>query len=69
MSDIERRASRWLSVKDLAAELGVPLKTVYNWRYRGYGPPSANFGQHVRYRREDVDAWIEQQYAEPRPAA
>ncbi|MGI8707255.1 MAG: helix-turn-helix domain-containing protein [Actinomycetota bacterium] len=45
----------------LADYLGIPLRTVYAWRYRGEGPASYRIGRHVRYRREDVEAWLEKQ--------
>jgi excisionase family DNA binding protein len=60
--------NEFLSPEDLAAELRVPLATVYGWRYKGTGPRALKVGRHVRYRREDVDAWLDAQAA-PRPAA
>lgn len=50
-----------MSVDDLAAYLGVPVATVRRWRYTGTdGPRSMKVGRHVRYRRADVDRWLEQ---------
>jgi excisionase family DNA binding protein len=46
---------------ELAEYLHVPLATVYRWRYLDEGPPGFRAGRHVRYRRADVEAWIEQQ--------
>lgn len=61
------RAEReWLSVDELADELGVPVRTVYQWRYKGTGPRAATFGRHVRFRRADVDSWAMQRLDEPR---
>lgn len=57
----------WLSIPDLAEEIGVPVRTVYAWRTKNYGPPGATFGKHVRFRRADVEHWIEAQY-NPRSA-
>ena len=51
----------WLSPKAMAEELGIPVRTIYNWRVRDEGPPGFRFGRHVRYRRVDVDRWIEEQ--------
>jgi excisionase family DNA binding protein len=59
----------WLGIEDLARELGVPLRTVYTWRSKGKGPRGATFGKHVRFRREDVDAWVESQLDNRDPAA
>ncbi len=46
------------TVQDLAAYLRVPVNTVYKWRSAGDGPPGFRVGRHVRYRQEDVVAWL-----------
>ena len=33
--------------------------TIYHWRRTGYGPPGVRIGRHVRYRPEDVRAWVQ----------
>jgi excisionase family DNA binding protein len=48
-----------LSPQQLADYLGVPLASVYRWRYEGTGPRGIKVGKHVRYRRRDVEAWLE----------
>ncbi|OLT25893.1 hypothetical protein BJF83_22220 [Nocardiopsis sp. CNR-923] len=50
-------AALW-SVKDTAAYLGVPAKTLYEWRYKGDGPPSHRVGRYVRYLPDEVHAWV-----------
>jgi excisionase family DNA binding protein len=45
----------------LAERLGVPETTLAQWRYRGIGPRYAKVGRHVRYREEDVEAWLDAQ--------
>lgn len=46
--------------QDQAAEvLGVSPRTLESWRYNGGGPRFYKLGQAVRYRAEDLDAWIE----------
>ena len=52
---------RLLSVKDLADYLGVPVATLYQWRYRREGPPGFRVGRYIRYRPTDVQQWIERQ--------
>jgi excisionase family DNA binding protein len=47
-----------LTVKDLAEYLGVPVATIYAWRYHREGPPGFRVGRHVRYRWTDVEQWI-----------
>jgi len=49
----------WLSIEDFARELGVPIATVYAWRHKGTGPRGIKVGRHVRYRRRDVERWLE----------
>jgi len=50
---------RLWTVDDVANYLGVPVKTLYQWRHRGYGPPSRRVGRYLRYRPDDVIAWFD----------
>ena len=52
---------RLLTAEELADFLDVPIKTLYAWRYRGEGPIGFRAGKHLRYRRSDIQRWIEQQ--------
>jgi excisionase family DNA binding protein len=52
---------RLLSVQELAQYLGVPAATVYQWRYRGEGPPGFRVGKHLRYRWSDIERWVDRQ--------
>lgn len=49
----------WLSRKDLAERLGIPVKTPAEWAWKKTGPRYARFGKHVRYRLTDVIEWEE----------
>lgn len=40
--------------------LGVPIKTLYEWSYRGAGPRVMKVGRHLRYRWADVESWLDQ---------
>ena len=53
-----------LSPKQVAELLGVPVATIYQWRYRSEGPPGFKLGGHVRYRRSSVEAWLNE-HADP----
>lgn len=55
------KLDRLLSVEDLAAYLGVPLATIYAWRYRRQGPPGFRVGRHLRFREKDIEVWIADQ--------
>ncbi len=48
-----------LTIEDLARLLGVPVPTIYAWRYRGEGPRGYKVGRHVRFRLAEVNAWRE----------
>ena len=58
---------RLLTVQDLAAYLGVPVTTLYQWRYRREGPRSFRVGRHIRYQSADVTEWIEYQIDSANP--
>lgn len=59
---------KMLSPDEVAELLGISVRTVYAWRYRGDGPPGFKVGRHVRYRPSDVEAWLADQ-ADDRQAA
>jgi len=48
-----------LDAHELAEWLAVPVATLYQWRYTGNGPRALKVGRHLRYRRSDVEAWLE----------
>jgi excisionase family DNA binding protein len=56
-----------LTPEQVAQMLGIPVNTLYAWRYRGTGPVGLKVGRHVRYAPEDVDAWLAEQ-RDNRPA-
>ncbi len=58
-----------LSPESLSEYLGVPLQTVYGWNSKGTGPKRCVIGRHVRYRIEDVEAWLRTRESSAAPAA
>ena len=50
---------RLLTVRELADLLQVPPKTIYTWRYKGVGPPAIPLGRYLRFRADDVAAWLQ----------
>lgn len=51
-----------MRMDEVAAEFGVPIKTLRFWRYQGTGgPPSFKLGRRVVYDRADVLAWYDAQ--------
>lgn len=51
----------FMTITELSDLLRVPRATVYYWRYSGTGPRGLRFGKQVRYRRSDVERWIDEQ--------
>lgn len=49
---------RLWTVADAAYYLGIPVQTLYGWRGQGVGPPGRRVGRRLRYRAEDVKAWV-----------
>lgn len=48
-----------MTEKYLADYLHVSVSKLQKWRYEGGGPPWFKVRQAVRYRKKDVDRWIE----------
>ncbi|PRY00700.1 helix-turn-helix transcriptional regulator [Allonocardiopsis opalescens] len=46
---------------EVARHLGIPEKTLAQWRYLGKGPKWSKVGRHVRYRWSDVERWLDSQ--------
>jgi len=51
------KIERLWTVEDVSAYLGVPVKTLYQWKWRGEGPPVRKIGRHLRYDRRAVQSW------------
>lgn len=49
---------RLWSVEEVAYYLGVPKATLYMWRTEDRGPAGRRVGRWLRYRPEDVRAWV-----------
>jgi len=47
------------TIKELADFLRVPVDTIYKWRAAGEGPRGLRIGRYVRFREEDVLAWLD----------
>jgi predicted DNA-binding transcriptional regulator AlpA len=52
---------RFLTPAQLADLLGVPVQTLYQWRYLGTGPPGFRVGRHLRYDPVAVRRWVDEQ--------
>lgn len=50
-----------MTVQEVSELTKVPVGTFYGYRTKGGGPRSLKLGRHLRYRRSDVEAWIDAQ--------
>ena len=50
---------RLLTPDEVARWLGKPKATLYAWRSRGLGPRGIRVGNLLRYRRSEVEAWLD----------
>jgi predicted DNA-binding transcriptional regulator AlpA len=46
------------SVEETAHYLGIPVKTLYQWKWMGEGPPVRKVGRYLRYDPDEVQAWF-----------
>jgi excisionase family DNA binding protein len=44
---------------EVAGILKIPKSTLYSWRYHRSGPKAIRVGRHLRYRRRDLEAYLD----------
>ena len=49
----------FIDTTELARSTGISVPTFNRWRLTGEGPKFLKLGGAVRYRQQDVDAWLE----------
>lgn len=54
-----------ITINQLAELLGVTASTIRNWRSQGEGPPATKVCGALRWRIEDVAAWVESRREQP----
>ncbi|MDO8145649.1 helix-turn-helix domain-containing protein [Isoptericola sp. 178] len=59
-TDSPTRRRRLMTPEEMADYLGVTLHCVYAWSSRGGGPTVLRVGARLRYRPDDVEAWLDQ---------
>lgn len=47
------------TIDDLSAYLRKPVRTLYDWRHRGLGPPAYRVGGELRYDPAQVWEWLQ----------
>lgn len=51
---------RLWTTTELSEYTGIPIPTIYKWRLRGEGPRGVRVGKFLRFREDDVVAWLEE---------
>ena len=58
MSELVPILAEFMTVEELAAELGRNKRTLDRWDALGIGPPRTRMGRTVLYRRSSVQKWL-----------
>jgi hypothetical protein len=59
------KRSELLTVAEAAALLRRAPTTLYQWRWRGLGPPAVVVNKRVLYRRDAIERWLDEHDEEP----
>ncbi|ASW95989.1 excisionase [Mycobacterium intracellulare] len=55
--------SEFMTHPEWCEKARITQSTGYYWRQIGKGPKAARIGKQLLYRRADVDAWLDSQFA------
>lgn len=62
-------ATTWLLLPDLETEYRLAASTVYSLRYRRDFPTGFRVAGRLRFKRDDIERWIESKADAPRAAS
>ena len=65
MSELVPILAEFMTIEDLAAELGRNKRTLDRWDVLGMGPPRTFVGRKILYRRTSVQKWLAAQERPP----
>ncbi len=51
--------NKWLTPKELNEEYNFSTSTLAKWRMQKINLPFSKMGKYIRYKREDIEAFIE----------
>jgi excisionase family DNA binding protein len=55
------KLERLLTIAEVAEVLEIPVKTLRDWRHKGYGPKGIKLGHQLRWRPSEVERWVQEQ--------
>jgi excisionase family DNA binding protein len=64
MRDKNLMTSEWMNLSEVSRMLGVHPSTVRNWSNQGHLPVHRTQGGHRRFRRSEVELWLQSRRAE-----
>ena len=50
-----------MTEEQVAEYLGIPRRTLGQWRYKGTGPRYRRVGRYIRYVPSDLISWLQEQ--------
>jgi len=53
--------TKYLTPEEVDQEYKLPVNTLKHWRWQGIGPAYLKVGRRIKYRRNDVEAWLDAQ--------
>jgi excisionase family DNA binding protein len=56
---VPQNDDRLMNIEDLMEFLDLSRDTVYKQRYEGTGPPAYRVGKHLRWKKSEVDDWLQ----------
>ena len=57
-------SEQFYSPQELAEYLDYPLATIRKWRTEGTGPVGIRIGKRLRYRKSEVERWLQSRESE-----
>lgn len=64
---MQNQETRLWSHEEAAAYLGITRQTLHFINHKGNGPKSYRVGRYRRYRKHDIDEWLEDRCTPARP--
>lgn len=61
-------SSEWLTLSEAAARVGLTAESLARLVTRGEGPVAYRPSRHLRFRAEDLDAWLDARRVDPEAA-
>ena len=58
---------RLLTLPEVCDYLGISAPTLYGMRHQGRGPVGYRVGRQLRFRRSEVDAWLQDHRDDDQP--